>query len=536
VKAPLQIRDIITGITMSANQRTNGAPFKRGRGRGFRVRPTNLTAASNPTPTISQVAASNATSTVSQGDHSTNHIDQGQYGDAYSNVSFSFSHDVPAPTTNQINFMRRAQFVREMRERHEAAGTAYQEVVQEAALPVKQNLHHSTAFNAPSAPSKPFQGVPAADQKPDVFLNKSFQGLSFSKPATEDEADLSDAETDANDSEDERILLRKVKNPRGKIDDQIIGRQEIAPKAQPPSRPSRVLPAGLFCPLPPAVLPPTPEPVQSRLSNIFAELAQREAAKQAAATHHLQVPSSKRTITGQRKSAANITVPSTKPPKRVGYGFSYSDPAFNTFTSDMPDTDSEGEAEADDEGKDDEQPKPLPGASVDSFQVRFDQAQKVEMRNIPVNNTFTFAATPQDEPADLVVLRSMGSFNLTKPQRILPCTSATREDTIRVKAAANALLKFDESADIYGALAARLERMVQAAMKQNGGKAVDMGASARKLRDFVFSTIEARVETGEMRGLVEHECEWVQWFVLACTSGVMHVKTSGCGCRGEWEQ
>jgi hypothetical protein len=140
-------------------------------------------------------------------------------------------------------------------------------------------------------------------------------------------------------------------------------------------------------------------------------------------------------------------------------------------------------------------------------------------------------ATLQDSSfSDVVVVRDVGSFHVAKPQRRLPCTTATREDAVAIKYAARALLVYAESSDIYGGLIERLERMVQ----REGGAGAE--ACAIRLRDFLVRTQEERVETGESERVVEHEVEWAEWLVRASGSGVMHVKGVGCRCRPDWEE
>lgn len=190
--------------------------------------------------------------------------------------------------------------------------------------------------------------------------------------------------------------------------------------------------------------------------------------------------------------------------KREGYGFSYSEPLW--YDSDeYPDT------ECDWDPKDEEQPAP--------FQAFFDQDSSFD---------------------DIVVMRDVGSFHVAKPQRVLQCTKATREDTVRLKQRAKALFKWDESGDVYSSLVGRLERMVYNDLEQ---KINDRETSipsvvqcASKLRDFLQRNKDDRVETGESRRAVEHEIEWATWLVDASRTGVMHLKTKGCSCRPDWEE
>lgn len=190
--------------------------------------------------------------------------------------------------------------------------------------------------------------------------------------------------------------------------------------------------------------------------------------------------------------------------KREGYGFSYSEPLW--YDSDeYPDT------ECDWDPKDEEQVTP--------FDALFDQDSSFD---------------------DIVVMRDVGSFHIAKPQRILQCTKATREDTVRLKQRAKILFKWDESADVYSSLVGRLERMVHSdlekKMNDRGSSMPSVVQCASKLKDFLQRNLEERVETGESRRAVEHEIEWATWLVEASRTGVMHIKTRGCSCRPDWEE
>ncbi|KAF2630442.1 hypothetical protein BU25DRAFT_446652 [Macroventuria anomochaeta] len=190
--------------------------------------------------------------------------------------------------------------------------------------------------------------------------------------------------------------------------------------------------------------------------------------------------------------------------KREGYGFSYSEPLW--YDSDeYPDT------ECDWDPNNEEQAPP--------FDALFDQDSSFD---------------------DIVVMRDVGSFHVAKPQRILQCTKATREDTVRLKQRAKMLFKWDESGDVYSSLVGRLERMVYNDLERKNS---DREASipsvvqcASKLRDFLQRNKEERIETGESRRAVEHEIEWASWLVEASRTGVMHLKTKGCSCRPDWEE
>jgi hypothetical protein len=193
--------------------------------------------------------------------------------------------------------------------------------------------------------------------------------------------------------------------------------------------------------------------------------------------------------------------------KKEGYGFSYSEPLW--YDSDeYPDTECEWDPD------DEEQT-----VSGDKFMTIIDQDSSFD---------------------DIVVMRDIGSFHVAKPQRILACTQATREDTLRLKHRAKTLFKWDESGDVYAGLVGRVERMVYNDLeKRISGREVSTPSvmqCASKLRDFLQRTQEERIETGESRRAVEHEVEWASWLVEASRTGVMHLKTKGCSCRPDWEE
>jgi hypothetical protein len=140
---------------------------------------------------------------------------------------------------------------------------------------------------------------------------------------------------------------------------------------------------------------------------------------------------------------------------------------------------------------------------------------------------------------DFVVLRDVGSFHIARPQRMLTCTHATREDTVRLKAQAKALVsKYAESSDIQAQLLTRLERMVyteqRKALSEDHTAAAPIVHCAIKLRDFLVKVKEERIDTGEHSSVVEHEIEWVKWLVEASRTGVMHIRTGECACQPDW--
>jgi hypothetical protein len=211
-------------------------------------------------------------------------------------------------------------------------------------------------------------------------------------------------------------------------------------------------------------------------------------AKATAAWAH-QTSQQRRSRSPQSEPVATIrmpTIPELSKPKRGGYGFSYSDSNF--YDSDeYPDTE----------------------ATVK-------------------NSSFG---------EDLVVVREVGSFHYARPQRRLPCTTATCEDTLRLKVAAKNLLKYKESQDVYGALVGRVERMVQNTLKDNGGDtSAAMLLCASKLLNFLQRMAVQRLEHGEPATLVTHEIHWAKWLVEASHTGVMHLKGVGCECQPDWEE
>ncbi|KAF2128367.1 hypothetical protein P153DRAFT_35756 [Dothidotthia symphoricarpi CBS 119687] len=211
----------------------------------------------------------------------------------------------------------------------------------------------------------------------------------------------------------------------------------------------------------------------------------------------------------------------TRPSKsREGYGFSYSESLW-CDSDEYPDT--ECDWDASDTESDDMDPDSGPPIFIEP------------------NSSFD----------DMVVMRDVGSFHIAKPQKALPCTQATREDTIRLKMQAKVLFKWRESGDVYAQLTSRLERMIYGEMEklergvEGSGESLASGKTyqmpsmtdcAVRLRDFLLRIRDERVETGESRRFVEHEIEWVGWLVEASRVGVMHLKTVGCRCRPDWEE
>jgi hypothetical protein len=202
-----------------------------------------------------------------------------------------------------------------------------------------------------------------------------------------------------------------------------------------------------------------------------------------------------------------------KPQKqREGYGFSFSDSMF--YDSDeYPDTECGWDSGTEKDPGPREEPAPVTCHPPPT---------------IAQDSSF----------GDMVVVRDVGSFHIARPQKHLPCTSATREDTIMIKKAAKQLFKYNESPDIYARLVDRLERMVSTSLQTQGDNGYLAPASrcALKLQDYLLRTREWRIDTGELRVLVEHEIDWAMWLVEASRTGVMHLKGPGCKCRPEWEE
>lgn len=213
-------------------------------------------------------------------------------------------------------------------------------------------------------------------------------------------------------------------------------------------------------------------------------------------------------------------------PKREGYGFSYSE-TFMYDSDDYPDTECEWEPEK-------QTTKSPPHSAPHNPYLNWDGTPYIDR---PVSRES--ATTIEDQSFnDLVVLRDVGSFHLSKPQRVLSCTSATREDTVRLKRQAKKLMtKFEESSEVQAELLTRIERMLYGEQQKTGVLTAtnSMLHCALKLRDFLLKTKEERIETGEHRTTVEHEVEWIKWLVDASRTGVMHVRTEGCRCRPDWD-
>jgi hypothetical protein len=192
-------------------------------------------------------------------------------------------------------------------------------------------------------------------------------------------------------------------------------------------------------------------------------------------------------------------------------------------------------------GSDDEEYSPGPHAQPPANQfANFDSYVKwggTQQTTRPLSRDS--ATTIEDKSfEDILVLRDVGSFHLARPQRTLPCTRATREDTLRLKYHASELMdKHAEAEDIQASLLTRLERMVHTEQQSSFTETEGTVAHcALKLRDYLLKVKEERIETGELRSTVEHEVEWVKWLVEASRTGVMHVRTEECTCDPDWDE
>ncbi|KAF1946979.1 hypothetical protein EJ02DRAFT_449962 [Clathrospora elynae] len=257
-----------------------------------------------------------------------------------------------------------------------------------------------------------------------------------------------------------------------------------------------------------------------------------------------------------RQSVQNLGPELTKPKKYPGgYGFSFSD-TFMYDSEDYPDTEGGDELEepiakpgagdpmSNNQGQEWEATQPFSQSFSGQSGTTLAQSFSGKISDTAEKSFSGQSATTIENRSfdDLVVLRDVGSFHLARPQRILPCTNATREDTVRSKVKAEALFsKYPSSPDIQTQLLIRLERMVTTEYQTNFTDDDDTAATstfrcALKLRDFLLKVKEERIKTGELRGVVEHEIEWVEWMVEASRTGVMHVRTKGCRCRPQWEE
>jgi hypothetical protein len=159
-----------------------------------------------------------------------------------------------------------------------------------------------------------------------------------------------------------------------------------------------------------------------------------------------------------------------------------------------------------------------------------------EMSEVVVNDDPSFR--------DNLVFRGTSDFSFHKPATILRCTAATFTDTMQMQCAASSLLKHTESADVFGSISNRIERMVTRKFEavttsrgtlKRGEEVPSTHECTIKLRDWLKKELENRVEVGEQRSVLEHELEWAEWFVEAAKKGVLHLKVAGCKCRPEWE-
>ncbi|CAN9387960.1 unnamed protein product [Alternaria alternata] len=270
----------------------------------------------------------------------------------------------------------------------------------------------------------------------------------------------------------------------------------------------------------------------------------------------VQHVSSQRSIYEEEEEvkAPVLTKPGQK--KKEGYGFSYSE-TFMYDSDDYPDTECEWDPDAEEEqGQETTEPNtPTTPTSFGNAEYlnwdseeevsRIDQVQHVvryeQVTQQPTpRQSFSESTTTAPSFDDLVVFRDVHSFHLARPQRHLSCTHASREDTVQLKARAHALLsRYTESASIQLALLTRLERMLYLEQRKPGATEDSVMKAllpcAERLERWLVRSGEERVATGEWRGVVEHEIEWVGWMVEAGRRGVLHVRGRGCRCRPEWD-
>lgn len=269
------------------------------------------------------------------------------------------------------------------------------------------------------------------------------------------------------------------------------------------------------------------------------------------------VSSSQRSIYEEEEVKAPVLTKPGHKKKKEGYGFSYSE-TFMYDSDDYPDTECEWDPDAEEEqGQETTEPNtPTTPTSFGNTSYllnwdsgeevsRIDDAQHVVQYSQPTQQPTprqSFSSSTTNAPSfdDLVVLRDVDSFHLARPQRHLPCTHASREDTLQLKARAQALLsKYTESASIQLSLLTRLERMLYLEQKKPDATEDSVTKAllpcAERLERWLVGSGEERVATGEWKGVVEHEIEWVGWMVEAGRRGVLHVRRRECRCRPEWE-
>ncbi|PZD34641.1 kinase [Pyrenophora tritici-repentis] len=191
---------------------------------------------------------------------------------------------------------------------------------------------------------------------------------------------------------------------------------------------------------------------------------------------------------GPQPTMSQVPRLSKPKPKREGYGFSYSE-SFMYDSDEYPDTECEWEPEKE---------------STESPQRPAPYNPYLNWDGTPYTgrpNSRDSATTIENQSfEDMVVLRDVGSFYLARPQRPLPCTRATREDTVRLKRQAKTLIaKFEESAEVQAQLLTRIERMLYTGQQRTGTLTASnpMLHCALKLRDFLLKSKEERIETGE---------------------------------------
>ncbi len=264
------------------------------------------------------------------------------------------------------------------------------------------------------------------------------------------------------------------------------------------------------------------------LNQSFSDLAVTKEANEQTPKHTVKINSLKDHVENEQPFRPELSKPKRK---KEGYGFSYSDTFWLDDSDEYPDTEVDW-----DPGEESHQP-----VNTDLTAARQENHWNAEAQTGQVSFGGSTVIDGESSFDDFVVIRDVGSFHMARPQKILPCTKATREDAVRLKIKAKTLLgKYKESDEIQAQLLIRLERMVvteQEKQQTNVSQGtVSILKCTLKISEFLAKIKEERIETGEHRTFVEHELEWVKWLVDASRIGVLHLKTSGCKCRPDWEE
>lgn len=266
---------------------------------------------------------------------------------------------------------------------------------------------------------------------------------------------------------------------------------------------------------------------QTALDQSFQEMHMAGSIKQNKNTYGSHESATKDQRFSVQAALPDLSKPKKK--KKEGYGFSYSE-TFWHDSDEYPDTECGSDTE-------EETSQPI------EYRPSTLMTKLTSAKQEAVTSQLSFrssATTIQNESFDdIVVLRDVGSFHIARPQKIMECTIATREDTIHLKTQAKLLFqKYRESSEIQADLLSRLERMILAEQHTTyqQAKYVSIEACTLRLQTFLSTIKVGRLETGEHPRLIEHEIEWAKWLVEASRTGVMHLKTGGCKCRPDWEE